>query len=171
MSEMMAMRIGKTVSRRWHYLDPALLWLYPATYLVHLAEEFWAGGGFVRWLAALGGTPFTEAAFVLLNLLGLALVCLGVVLVSRDDAFGWVAIALATAVVLNALGHLAAGLLTASYSPGMVTGVVLWLPLGGLSLLRAGHQASRRALRAGLWVGLLATIVVLGLVAWPWALG
>ena len=32
---------------RWHYCDPPLLWLFPAAFVVHVAEEH--AFGFTEW--------------------------------------------------------------------------------------------------------------------------
>jgi hypothetical protein len=36
-------RIGQNTGVRWHYRDAGLLWLFVPAYLVHLAEEWFAG--------------------------------------------------------------------------------------------------------------------------------
>ena len=47
---------------------------------------------------------------------------------------GWLAVALAVSVALNGLLHLASTILTRSYSPGVVSGVLVWVPLGAFAL-------------------------------------
>jgi hypothetical protein len=54
---------------RWHYADPALLWLYPVTYAIHVAEELWLVQGYVRWMQ-LRGFPISEEVFLAGNAAG-----------------------------------------------------------------------------------------------------
>jgi hypothetical protein len=76
-------------------------------------------------------------------------------LASRYRHLRWLPLACAVAFLLNALSHLAASLYTISYSPGLVSGLLLWLPLAALALLYSRRTLGRRARRAGLVVGLL----------------
>jgi len=48
------------------------------------------------------------------------------------------------------------------YSPGLFTGVVLYLPLSQLVLLRAWRQADRDVLRRGLVAGIALHTLVFG---------
>lgn len=43
------------------------VWLFPVTYLCHIAEEYWGGEGFYRWVARAAGAKLTAADFVTLN--------------------------------------------------------------------------------------------------------
>lgn len=76
-----------------------------------------------------------------------------------------VVLLLATVVALNGLLHLLGTLLTRSYSPGLVSGLGLYLPLGSLSLIRGARQLGAAALRWGLaaGIGVHALVPVVGL--------
>ncbi|HEX9918450.1 MAG TPA: HXXEE domain-containing protein, partial [Pyrinomonadaceae bacterium] len=104
-------------------------WLYPATYAIHLLEELWGGEGFTAWLARVAGVQLSTHKFLVWNALALALTALGVWLAARYRRLRWLPLAYAVAFLLNALSHLAASLYTNSYSPGLVSGLLLWLPL------------------------------------------
>jgi hypothetical protein len=138
-------------------------WLYPATYAIHILEELWGGEGFNAWLARVAGVQLSTHRFLLWNALALSLTALGVWLASRYTQLRWLPLAYAVAFLLNALSHLAASLYTNSYSPGLVSGLLLWLPLATLALLYSTRTLSRRARRAGLLVGLLMHAVVIAL--------
>jgi hypothetical protein len=62
---------------------------------------------------------------------------------ARQDA-AWLVLALGTITAINGIGHLAGSVVTRSYSPGTVSGVALWAPLGLFAVVR-----SRRALLPG----------------------
>jgi hypothetical protein len=150
---------------RWHYCDPPLLWLFPVSYAIHIAEEH--AFGFTHWAARHLGSTMSARTLLGSNAFGLVLMIAGVRLASRNSRHAWIAVALATAVLLNALGHVAGTLASGAYSPGLLTSVVMWLPLGLLTLVRAIYQASRRTLAVGTSVGVaiqaVVTIVAAGL--------
>jgi len=43
---------------RWHYRDPALVWLFVGAYAAHLVEEFF--GGFLEWFGLVAGRPLED---------------------------------------------------------------------------------------------------------------
>jgi hypothetical protein len=148
-----------TPPTRWTFYDPALLYLFPLTYLVHLVEEWFAAAPIVLW-GVRADPPVAAASFVAAHAAGIVLMVIGVRLVRRDSRYHWIAPALATAVLLNTAGHLVGTLASGSYSAGLLTGVVLWAPLGGLTLVRAWDQASARTLYAGIAVGVAVEVIV-----------
>jgi hypothetical protein len=138
-------------------------WLFPATYAIHILEELWGGVGFTAWLAGVAGVELAARQFLVWNALALLLMTAGVALTLRFRHLRWLLLAYGVAFLLNALTHLAASLYTNSYSPGLLSGLLLWLPLGALALLRFRKTLSRRGRRAGMGVGLTMHAVVLAL--------
>ena len=135
----------------WHYRDPALLWLLPLAYALHILEEWFAG--FPEWVALVVGEPLPRTAFVVINALAMtAMVAAIRASIARED-YGWMAIASASILFVNAFAHMLGAVVTRSYSPGLITGVVFYLPLAGLVLLRASSQAQRGAFARGIAVG------------------
>ena len=55
----------------------------------------------------------------------------------------------------NAIAHFLGSILTGTYSPGLVTGLAVYVPLAYIALLRAEYQAERRTLRVGVATGLV----------------
>jgi hypothetical protein len=137
--------------------------LFPATYALHILEEWRGGEGFPAWFARLTGIELAAGEFLLWNVVALLLMSASIVLTMRLKSFGWLLLAYGTAFLLNALSHLCASLYTTSYSPGLVSSLLLWLPLGALTLLRFRKTLNRRARRAGLLLGLLIHCIVLAL--------
>ncbi len=150
---------------RWHYRDPLLLWLFVPAYLAHLAEEWWAG--FPEWIAVFARRPLPAAAFVAINAVALVVLIAAVRATTHRESNGWMAVAIATVFTLNALLHLLGSLASASYSPGMLTGVVIYVPLGLLTLLRAWHQQppSEFARGAAAGVAVHAVVVIVAFAA------
>src|SRR5256885_16709628 len=62
------------------------LWLFPMTYVVHIAEEYWGGEGYSAYLLRLRGVQLSPARFLAVQAMGLALVVAGVV-ISRQLKF------------------------------------------------------------------------------------
>lgn len=137
---------------RWHYRDPLLVWLLVAAYAAHVLEEWF--GGFPEWLALVAGGPLPRDAFLAIN--GVALVAMIVVAraATRSDSRGWLAIAVAALLFVNGLLHILGSIATGVYSPGLITGAVLYLPLGQLALLRAWQQAPDGFFARGVLAGL-----------------
>lgn len=156
---------------RWHYCDPPLLWLFPITYAVHIVEEH--ALGFTEWTERATGYTLSPQAPLVYNAIGLVLMIVGVRLATRhprhDEAgvgprrWEWIAVALAVAVLINASLHVGGALMSHAYSPGLGTAIVMWLPLGFLTLVRAVYQAPRRTLIAGAAAG-AATQVAVGVI-------
>jgi len=132
--------------------------LFPATYLAHIAEEYW--GGFAAQTAELSGLPVSEAAFLAANGLFWVLMCCVVVLCRGRPTRTPLVVALATIVTINAALHVGGALLTASYSPGIFTGLGLWLPLGVVALARAHRLLPARGFRSGVIIGVIAHVLV-----------
>lgn len=143
---------------RWHYRDPPLVWLLVGAYVSHVLEEYLAG--FPRWVAVIAGRPMPTEVFIGINAVAFVGMVLAARAAIRNETLGWLAVAIATVLLVNALAHLGASLLTASYSPGLFTGVVLYMPIAQLLLLRAWHQAPEALFWQGVGAGLAAHIVV-----------
>lgn len=89
----------------------------------------------------------------------------GIRLAHRSARFHWIVPALAAAVLLNTAGHLVGSFSTGGYSTGLITAIILWIPLGLLTLTRVWDQASARTLVAGLVIGVLIELVVVAMLS------
>ena len=145
--------------RSWHPPDP--VWLFPATYALHLWEEYFIAGGFALWAERALALRFSDAEFVRWNTFALALMCAGAWLVARDPKLRFIEMALAIAVLGNVAAHVLGSLVTWTYSPGLITGLVLWLPLGLVRLRGARVASSRRGRLAGTYMGVLVVLITL----------
>lgn len=86
-------------------------------------------------------------------------------LVSRDATFRFIEIALAVAVLGNVAAHVVGSLNTWTYSPGLITAVAVWSPLGLTRLRSARRAVTRRARRAGTCIGVAAVLLTFLVVA------
>ena len=145
-------------TRLSRYNDPPLVWLFVAAYVAHVVEEF--VGGFPRWVATVAGRPLPDNTFIVINVVALIVMIVAARLATTKETLGWLGIGIATVAFANGLLHLLGSLATGTYSPGLITGVVLYLPLGQLALLRAWHQVAQPFFWKGVALGLSAHAVV-----------
>lgn len=130
-------------------------WLFPLTYVAHILEEYWAGEGFYRWIARFTNWEMPPAQFLFLNALAWLLMVAGILLLRKTSSMRWLIISYAVTVLLNGSLHLAGSLYTGTYSPGLITGLLLWWPLGIMTLVRFWKITTRRAFRAGILIGFI----------------
>jgi hypothetical protein len=138
---------------RWHYRDGGLLWLFVPAFLIHVAEEWFAD--FPGWLQQIAGRPVPMPAFLLINGVAMLSLIVAIRAATRNEVFGWMAVAIATIVLVNTGSHAAGTAFTQSYSPGLISAVVLYVPLGSLTMIRALDQAPRAQLARGIQIGLV----------------
>lgn len=109
--------------------DPCrIILLAPALFLLHVAEE---APGFVAWFNGLVPEGMNPQLFAWANAGGfLITLCVALVLAtSRDKGAALLAIAWLGFVMLgNAVLHATATVVRASYAPGVITSVLLYLP-------------------------------------------
>jgi Protein of unknown function with HXXEE motif len=132
-------------------LTTICLWVFPVVYLLHIAEEYWGGGGFPAYVARTRGIYLSPTKFLLLNGIGLALTIIGVSLARRLGFTEWLLVCLATVVLINGLSHTVASLVRVEYNPGFVTGLLLFIPLGAATLA----YMKRRRMRGRRYAGAL----------------
>lgn len=132
----------------------SLIWLMPASFAPHILEEFAAG--FPGWVTDTLGSPMSAGGFLLNNAAFMAIL-LGLA------AWAWRRPSPLPAFLLlswasgnlfwNAVFHLATTLLYGRYSPGLVTAVLLYVPVS----VAVGRAALReRALPPAAFAGAVA---------------
>ena len=141
------------------------VWLFPPTYVIHLTEEYFAAGGFPLWAERTLAIRFSTAEFAAWSTLAFGLTCLGAWLVSRDSKFRFIEISLAIAVLGNVAMHVVASLLLWTYSPGLVSGVLIWMPVGAVRLRSARRASTRRGYIAGIYLGLSVVLITVAVVS------
>ncbi|MEX0787693.1 MAG: HXXEE domain-containing protein [Anaerolineales bacterium] len=134
-------------------------WLFPVTYLAHILEEALMGDRFSFWARRITGREMSRRAFLTLNGLLLAAMTGGILLI-RARQWVWLVPALGILVAVNGFGHLIGAISSRAYAPGLITGVVMWIPLGSIALL-----GSTIWLTPGAWsLGVVAGLVMCGLI-------
>ena len=137
--------------------------LFPATYLLHIAEEYYCGGGFPQYMLKYYHVQMTEARFLTLQLLGLIGMIAGLWLSARLRFPKTMLVILASVVAANATIHLVRSAANMRYEPGLITGLALWLPLGLTTIyLNRAEMSSLRlifAIATGLGISGLVELI------------
>ncbi|MBM3787747.1 MAG: HXXEE domain-containing protein [Acidobacteria bacterium] len=136
------------------------LWLFPLTYIVHFAEEYFCGETFPVWLAKLRGIELGLKDFIILNAIAWLVMALSSWAASRWAAAKWAIPALGFVVAFNGALHATGSVVTLSYSPGLISGLLLWLPLGIHAVSRGWRSLSRRQFWTGITAGVAAHAIV-----------
>lgn len=138
------------------------LWplLLPLAYLAHLAEEWWGGEGFPLWASRFSGRTLTDERFLLINGVAWPLMLAGCLLAVQFPSLLWLAVSFATLLLVNGGLHLLGSVASGSYSPGTVTGVLLYLPLGIITLRRLHPLVSPKEFRGGVVLGIVLHAIV-----------
>ena len=131
------------------------LWAFVPVYFVHLLDERFWGGGTANWATAHTPFYFTDCAWLWVNIPSMLALTLVVVLVARGVVPEWAVVALGVHLLLHAVTRIVGTVIFTTVSPGVVSGVLLCLPLAVWSLARGYRQLSRRALRSGVIAGVL----------------
>jgi Protein of unknown function with HXXEE motif len=131
------------------------LWLFPASYALHIAEEGLAGERFYRWIGRVSGRELSPGVFAGVNMAYEAAMVVAVREAQRREDAAWIVPALGTVTAVNGIGHLVGSVATRSYSPGVVSGVGVWAPLGLFAVIRSRRLLPGPAWRRGVGAGVL----------------
>ena len=137
-------------------------WYLPAAYAAHVVEEAFGGHGLMEWMAAEGGVRLSLGEFVGLNLVGAGMMCTAAWAALKSKVWRWPLASGATILFVNGIWHIAVCAMTRSYVPGVWTGLLLYVPVGGILLFRM-----RRLMSPWLFVSAMAIgIVIHGVTIW-----
>jgi hypothetical protein len=124
-------------------------WLFPITYIIHIAEEYWGGEGYPAYLLRLRGVHLSPGRFLFDQALGLVLVIAGVIIARRLKFRLFMLVILGALVLANGITHTVTALIDGHYGPGLIASILIWIPLGAVTLFRMrGPVTSRRYLAA-----------------------
>jgi hypothetical protein len=144
--------------------SPWFLWLPLAAVLLHLIEEFVIPGGFADWYRRYKpdvAASITPQFLIVINAVFVLLAIIPIVLghTPRGYAFWGVVTAIGLA---NAIFHIWAVISTDEYSPGVVTGLLIYIPLCllGLWALRDYHKIA---------IGTVVEVIVIGILFHLWS--
>jgi uncharacterized membrane protein HdeD (DUF308 family) len=137
-------------------------WLFPITYLIHIAEEYYAAEGYSAYLLKLRGVELSNFRFLTAHTIGLLLIIVGIFLAQRLNFRHTLLVILGATVLVNGITHTITSFTTRSYGPGLISSLVLWIPLGLATLFQFyGRMSNQRFWFCGaIGLGINAAIVV-----------
>lgn len=127
-----------------------------------MTEEYF--GGFAGWMGGITGTQTQPANFFHLDIIFITGMLIGVLAAFLSRAWSWLGITLAVAVLANTILHLIGTAATMLYSPGVISGAVFWLPLGGYTLFFGLRYLTRSRMALGMAAGIILSAIITGAV-------
>ena len=138
--------------------------MFPLSYVVHIAEEYWGGEGYVAYLYRLRGTHMSPTRFLVFQSFGVLLLCFGMLLSLRLKWPRFFLTILGALVLSNGISHTVTAIHDGGYGPGLISSAALWIPLGLVTLFHLwGNMPTWRYIIAAS-IGFSINIIV-GLVA------
>ncbi|WP_428393255.1 HXXEE domain-containing protein [Lichenicoccus sp.] len=106
---------------------------------LHLFEEYVVPGGFLRWLRrAFPSGALGPLGAICVNVAFIALILSPLISDPKlDPVFN---ISIVVLVISNGALHFASSLVTTTYSPGVITSVLLYFPIGAWALVTIAHD-------------------------------
>ena len=142
-----------------------LIWLMPAAFAMHIAEEYL--GGFPAWVTHVLGGSFNNLAFAVNNALFMVVMVILTAWTSRTGSRVSTFLLIAWAsgnIFWDALFHVVMTAARDRYSPGLITSAILYLPI---SLVVGSAALESRALSlTGFLAALAAGFALLAFVIW-----
>lgn len=139
-------------------------WVFPVTYLIHIAEEYWGGEGYSSYLLRLRGITLSPTRFLVGQAVAFILMIIGIILAKHLKLRDQMIVMLGSVVFVNGVTHCVQTVAHGQYVPGLFTAILLWLPLGIATLLRfkmmrTGSYWTSVALGVGIILGVEILII------------
>ncbi len=131
---------------------PVAVILLPVAVALHIAEEWF--GGFVDWAGLALNLNIGNERFLAINAVGLVLIVIGAVSAYREPRAAWIGVSIAALVGLNAILHTVLSVIVGAYSPGTITGLLLYVPLAFIIIRWAAAHLSGRVVGGAILFGI-----------------
>ena len=107
-----------------------MVWLLPLSYTCHLFEEYYGGMGFSQWFSETFSVQLSDIDFLTINSVAMSVVIILSAIHFFDRKIYFVFCTISCVFFLNAIIHLFSCLFTMTYSPGVITGLLFYVPIG-----------------------------------------
>ena len=111
-------------------------WLFPLSYVIHIAEEYFGGEGYPAYILRLRGVHMSTPRFLAAQSVGFILVTIGVIVAKQLKFLPMMLVILGALVAGNAITHTVTALSIMSYGPGLISSIIVWGPLGIVTVIR-----------------------------------
>jgi hypothetical protein len=136
-----------------HVSEAGYLWIFAAVLVIHLTEEF-CGGMRSSDRDKLHGLDLSRGGFIRTNLVAVVgLIAISVTAVKMGFP-QFLLVSLGTFILVNGARHAVKSVREITYSPGLITGILVFLPLGVLTLIRLEPMMSLVRFAAAMLAGL-----------------
>jgi len=137
-----------------------LSWVFPITYLIHIAEEYWVGEGYPAYILRLRGVHMSTTRFLLAQGVGFVLVTIGILLARRFKFPQMMLVILGAIVLVNGITHTLTALSIMRYGPGLWSSIFIWMPLGLFTIWRFRNAVTRRKYWIAIAIGVGVNVMV-----------
>ena len=106
-----------------------VFWIFVLASLVHVGEEYFFPGGFLQSVQRLNlryAAFFTVPFAIAVNTAFILLVLAGALVGERSLVFS---LSIAALLLINGIAHLTGTIITRHYQPGVISGLLLYMPL------------------------------------------
>ena len=124
---------------------PHWLWLFPLVYFLHIIEEIKGVGH---------GINLSLNVFLILSTAAWVLMTCGIVLAQRFGFPKFMGVMLGSTVLLNGLWHIFNSLINRGYDAGLISGSVIFIPLGLATLINLRNSMPRQRYIVGMVLGM-----------------
>jgi hypothetical protein len=145
------------------YDRATILWscLFPISYLIHIAEEYWGGEGYPAYILRLRGVHMSTGRFLAAQSVGFILVTIGVIVARQFKFLPMMLVILGALVAGNAITHTVTALSILSYGPGLFSSIFVWGPLGIATMIRFKRSIDdQRQYWSAIAIGIAINVVV-----------
>jgi len=140
-----------------------IVWLLPLAFIFHLLEEYFADPGLAAWISDFFDTDLSINDFIFINAIAFGILFLFAITYTFWNANNMILLAIGTLFFVNGIIHLLASLYTLSYVPGIVTGLVIYIPLGLVVFKKIVPLLSEKQAVLGISIGILIQFVVMAI--------
>jgi hypothetical protein len=146
-----------------HISSSFWIWAFPITFVIHITEEFFGGEGYSGYLLRLRGIRVSPQRFLVGQAIAFALMLVGIILAKHLKFLNYMIVIMGAVVLVNAVTHCMQTVVHGQYVPGLVTAIILWLPLGMITLLRFKSQMRKISywICVTLGVAIISTVEIL----------
>ncbi len=142
-----------------------ITWFIPTAYLFHLADEYLTG--FPNWFSGIFKVDLSLSDSIIINSIGFAAVVVAATLYTLNKLNHFVIAVIGSLFFVNGVVHITATIFTASYSPGTLSAVLFYLPLGYLVYKKIfpvlSEQQRSLSITAGIIIQIFVAIIALNI--------
>jgi hypothetical protein len=140
-------------------------WFIPTAYLFHLTDEYLME--FPNWFSGIFKVDLSLNDFIIINSIGFAATVAAAILYTLNKLNHFVIAVIGSLFFVNGVVHIAATIFTTSYSPGTISAIFLYLPLGYLVYRKIfpilSEQQRSLSITAGIIIQIFVAIIALNI--------